>query len=567
MTEIRIAPLAPTMATSTGYPARPGGFLVMGIGEIVALLVLLGTAVMIFGFWTNPDRAWLHPELATIGRRVSSAPHTLDSLISLIVDWHRFAGDAQRARNVTGLFEVLDAWTRPSIARVFAHPVLSITTVLYVSLVPALLYRTLRLFALSVAQATLFCALLIATPGFLSNLFAYIHQGKPLSFILIAATVFYLVKFSVEQRRRQLVVLSVLVFIGLFTDELLLWNLVFVPGCLLLVGAYKPALRLVLALVAVVAAYLVSLFLVLPWVYSTWGTYGEEPSALSAGNGEHPIVRMFSNLLLPDFYRSAAVATSRSLLAVFGSASTSSLAIGLAAAAILATLVVLIACFRYRNRDAWRLMAVALFGLCSFASFGMWLLWYNGPSVLDGFASLNYYYNSPISLFVVLFLAAIFKCIDELIEGLAVRKAVLSTLVLAACLGVTIVSSTRMFLKLNDLIRFAHLGPTDTATFFSVVAESYRYPTPPLVVATADESRFERGLARVQREGRQLFGVHLRTSVNATYYERSFYDEMPWYGPSYARFGMRYGTELCFVYFGYSPCPVVFREASPPASP
>jgi hypothetical protein len=380
----------------------------------------------------------------------------------------------------------------------------------------------------------------------------------------VAATVFCLVQYSIERRKRQVVVLFAILFVGLLTEELLLWNLLFIPGCLILLGAHRPVQRVLYALGATLAMYAVTLFVILPWVYTTFGSYGKESPILSPPTGEHPVVRMLSYLFWSDFYRSIGSVTARSLLASFGSASSSAIAVGIAATSIVTGVCLLVLNVRRRNRITWKMAAVALFGLCSFAPFGAWLLWYDGPPGVEGYASLNYYYNSPISFFVVLFVAAGFKSTEVLIDDGTSRRSALVTLVLAATLGAAIVSSGSMFLKLNDLVKFIHIGPTDTATFFNVVSEGYENPTPPLIIMTENKSRFEQMLARAQSEGKELFGGHSPRNLNAAYYDRSYFDHMPWYGPSFARFGLRYGNELCIVYFGAKPCPVSFQEATLP---
>jgi hypothetical protein len=567
MNEVRDLSLGPTAVDPVSYFPRSLPTISIGIETIVGLLVLLCTGITILILWINPDRAWLHPELAMIGSSVSSAPDDLATLLGLIVDWHQFAGETLRARPVTGFFEVIDAWVRPSIASVFAHPALGVTTVLYVTLVPTLLYRTLLLFSFSVGQALLFCALLIATPGFLSNLFAYIHMGKPLSFILLAATVYCLARYSLERRGRQLAAISAIMFVGLVTDELMLWSIFFVPGSLVLLGTFKPARRVFYALSTAIGLYVVTLLLILPWIYATYGSYEEKLPALSPATGEHPALQMLSYLFRPDFYLSAARVTVRSVLASFGSASTSALAIGLAATAVVAGICVVAACIKHRDHSAWKLGAVGLWGLCSFAPFGTWLLWFNGPPALEGYASLTYYYNSPISLLVVLCVAAAFKGLESLIASGSSRRAAAVALALTAVLGVAIVRDIVMFCKLNDVVRFVHLGPTDTATFFNVASEGYEHPAPALIVVTGDKNRFERLIERTKRQGEDLFGRYLRSSLNAAYYDPSYFDNMAWFGPSYALFGQRYGNELCVVYFGAKPCPVTFRETALPSNP
>ena len=73
----------------------------------------------------------------------------------------------------------------------------------------------------------------------------------------------------------------------------------------------------------------------------------------------------------------------------------------------------LVTCVNWRHYREWKLAAVSLFGLCTFSPFGVWLLFYNGPPALEGYASLNYYYNSPISYLVIMCLAATFKVADN----------------------------------------------------------------------------------------------------------------------------------------------------------
>lgn len=539
--------------------------LTLGIEELAGLTLVLATSAVVFALWLSPDRAWLHPELVAIGSRISSAPRGLGSAVALVLDWAQLAGEPQRARQVTGLFEVVDALARPWMAHVFAHPALSVTTVLYAVLVPTLLWRSLRLFGLSAGSALVFCAFLIATTGFLSNVFAYIHAGKPLSFILLAATVFLLAKYADSKRAAPLLALAGVLFLGLFTDELMLWNIVFIPAALFLLDAHRPLSRVAWALGGALAAYAASLLLILPWLQVTLG-HSVKPTGVFAIDSEHPIFRMFAHLLRLDFYEMAIRVTARPLLASIGYASNNTVATSLVAAGILISIGVLVMLLRFRNDRTWQLAAVSLLGWCSFASFGTWLIWFHGrPAGLEGYVAVNYYYNSPVTLFVILFGAAIFKVADRLVgDGTGGRSAIV-TPVFVVVVGGAIISSLVMFTRLNDVIRFVHIGPIDTLTFFDVASDGYRVPAPALTISTGDEQRLERMLVRVRREGMQLFGGYFRDSVNAAYYDRSYFDNgMQWFGSSFVQFGAQYGKALCTTYFGDAPCPVNFQASSTP---
>jgi hypothetical protein len=556
----------PDVGSDDLSPGRDKGrpwHITVGAETLVGFSVFAATGLVIFTLWLNPERAWLHPELVAIGVQVASRPRNLSSLFGLMVDWNQISGDMLRARPVTGFFEVIDAWVRPNIARYFAHPAIGITTILYVAMVPTYLFRTLRLFAFSTGQALLFCALLIATPGFLSNLFAYIHMGKPLSFILVSATLFYLVQYSIEKSPRQLVILFVIMFWGMVTDEFMLWNVVFVPAALLFLGALRSTRLVIFGLVAVAAAFAITL-LILPLIYGTFGSYGKVPPALLPEGKSHPIVLLLSYLIEPQFYLTAANITMRSLLVnLAGTASTRGDLITVATLATLLGFIVLAVSIRHRYRPEWILGALALFGLCSFGPFGTWLTWFNGPSALSNFAAYTFYYSSPVAYFVVLCLAAVFRAMVTLFDQPAGRRAPVVAVAMAFILGTMIARDVTLFCKLNDVIRFVHIGPTDTTTFFNAVSEGYDTPTPPLIVVTGDRKRFNRLFQRAASAGGEIFGGHHPHHVKAAYYDPAYYDDMPWYGPSFATFGKRYGSAMCIAYYGTAPCPVIFSEAAP----
>src|SRR5262249_12759122 len=130
-----------------------------------------------------------------------------------------------RARQVSDLLEIIDATARPYIAHVIAHPVLSVTTCLFVVLALTLVYQLFRVNDFSRGESLLFSAFLASTPGFLSNLFVYIRPAKSISFVVMTALLWWLFRYAADPRPARLPTLFLLLVTGLFTDELMLFTL------------------------------------------------------------------------------------------------------------------------------------------------------------------------------------------------------------------------------------------------------------------------------------------------------------------------------------------------------
>jgi hypothetical protein len=199
---------------------------------------------------------------------------------------------------------------------------------------------------------------------------------------------------------------------------------------------------------------------------------------------------------------------------------------------------------------AWRLTALGLFGFISFTAAGMWLTWISPTSSQTSsssasrvdpiFISLNYYYNSPVSLFI------------GILVGAGARLLRSATAKCTAAVGIILAtfSSITTFQSFNDVVRFLHLGPIDTSAIFEALNAP---PSVPMIIVTGDKVRFEKEYRRYDDRGRRLFG--------SMWWENRDY-EMRWQGTSYGnRFGnlQSYGEGLCTA-FKRSKCPITFLE-------
>jgi len=525
----------------------------------VSLSVALGTAVAILTHWLQPGRAWIEPELLPLAGKIWDRTDLL-SRLAIIFDWRIFEPNPHRLRPVSDSFEIIDAIARPFISHIIVHPVLSITTCTFVILVMTFAYRLFRLNQLTRAESLLFCSLLAAMPGFLSNLFVYIRPAKPLSFVLIAALLLCLFHYAADLSRRRLAVIYVLLVIGGFTDELMIWAYFFVAVALLLLGAYKKAGSISLVLVAAGLTSAVILFVVLPVVYEYLGPGGMRTVNLTdPESGESVARRMLSYWTRKELYKRGVVVSARTIAASFGLYENSTLNIVFGLLVIGSALAGLTIFFHKRQTPAWRLGAVGLFGLLSFSQFGAWLHWFHGPRTLEDHVAVNYYYNSPVAIFVVLLGASGFKAVHDFIAGdsstRAAHSVVAAAVVIAGLIGHNIVS----FMGLNEVQRMYHLGPTDTDAIYRQMNLPHIGDAPPMVMVTGEPERLERMLTNYNQLGSTLFGEGW---VNSGFYRdrRWFETKMQWIGPGYAVFGQRYGFGLCSIHFPHQACPVEFRQ-------
>ncbi len=511
----------------------------------------------IAALWFRPGQAWLNPELLRVGEKVARLPTFADRL-ALFFDWRWFDTNPHRARQISDLLEILDASVRPTLANVIVHPALGVTTCLFVVLALTFAYQLFRVNRFSRGEALLFCALVAATPGFLSNLFVYIRPAKPMSFVVMAAFLWCVFRYATKPRRVRLLVLFLVLVVGLFTDELLIWATVFVVIAVWLLGAHRQAVPAGAVGLAAMATWAPAVFFVLPMIYGAFGPDGARTVSFSDTETNDPVGwRMLSYLTMRWLYTQGIDVASRTIAACLGVYENGTFTFFFGRAVMIAVLVLLFVFVRRRDTPAWKLAAIGLFGLVSFSTFGMWIHWYHGPTTLKDHVALNYYYNSPVSLFVVLLAAAAFKALQALASVRVPQRAWPATIAAAVVIAVVVGSNLTRFSQLNDLQRMFQLGPTDVEAMFRSMNRTGNGP--PSVIVTGGADRLESMLVRYHALGRKLFGDGWEQSN--LYRERSVFERtMPYFGQSYAVAGHHYGLALCALYFVHRPCPVTFRE-------
>jgi len=527
------------------------------VQNYIGAFVLVATITTVSYLWSDVSRPWLHPELLAIGDKVGDQNFPL----RLIFDWQLFDANPHRLRIVSDLFEIVDAWSRPYIARVVMfHPTLSVTLLLFVLLVPAIVFLTLRLWFFSVLEALLLLALLLSTPGFLSLCFAYIRPAKPLSLVILSLGLLFATKYMFNGGRATLLGLSLLLLTGFFTDELLFWMPFLVAAAFILIRQNRPLWKIMLMLTAVFAVYAVSIKMFLPPLYERFGNAGPRTiSAIHSQTGDEPAIRMLGYLSTEDFFATSLTTIVRSVLANLGILHPGSLAFGFASVSLVFAAIGIVATVRHRSKAVWQFTAIALGGLFSFSLFASWLDWYNGPHSNEDLGALTYYYHSPISLFCVLAFGSGLRLAHMWANGhrTVYTVRIVSTVLVSAA----ITNNVAHFLVLNDVVRTMHLGSTDSAAFFVAARERRVQPPNSKIIVTDDPDRFNGMLARQEQQLRQLFDNDWNRT---TFYRRSddFRNDMPWYGPSYSRFGRLYGNGLCKLYFVREPCPVSYVESA-----
>jgi hypothetical protein len=516
------------------------------LAEIQIGSIVFGCVVTaIFVLWLYSNGAWLHPELLTIGDIL--APHRALHL-RMLFDYKFFDANPQRMRIVSDLFEIIDASARPFFALLYAHPTLTVTTLLYATLVPWFTFGALRLFGLTASESLLACAVLVASPGFLSNLFVYIRPAKPLSFILLAYTVLWLARHANQSRALALAGIMAVIVVGDFTDELLYWNAFFVAASILILGGFGSWLRAILVIILPTLIFAFLLFIVLPYLYAHLGAHGARSfSFQNPTNGEFPAARMLSYFVAPNFYATGLIVAARSLAAHAGIVSLSWTSTCAALVLLIAaSLGLLLTRLVKGDNAACRIAALALFGFISFTAAGTWLQWFKFPDFMTNVMSLNYYYNSPASLFVAMGVGA----------GLCMCRSTVARWSVGAVVTLIVFGSVTTFQSVNEIFKFRHLGPTDTAFIFEALNAPHVTPS---IIVTANGVRFEKELWRYNELGHRLFGSSWET-LDQIYFPRQYFEqEMSWYGPTYAVFGKRYGEALCIAFIR-SNCPIQFVD-------
>jgi hypothetical protein len=395
-----------------------------------------------------------------------------------------FESSPYRVRLLSDLTEVLNAMARPYLP---VHPTALPSTALLLVAVPLAFFKTLRCWSFTWAQALTLTAVLVSTTGFLSLTVSYVRPAKILSVVVLGLLLYTLTRYLDSRRRRVLVALVLLLFLGTLCDEVAFWFIPLTWAVLYTHGFARHSRIRQLWVLSVPVLFLATITLVLPPIYATFGTDG--PRTAAAGDASGLASRMLPHLLNPDLYATMLWVTGRTVL---GSLGVSQHAWPLVLLVIIGLGIGFASVLRRpwsRPRDR-SLTGIALFGLLSTSAFSVWVDWFNTPHGLEDYASYAYYYHSPIVVWVVLCLGAVWQA-----AGRRFRPTVVQTAgVLVAMLLVA--SNIRMFSELNRAIQLVHLVPLAAEDVSTSLEES------PLVV----RPRAAELAAEFETRSRRLFG-------------------------------------------------------------
>jgi hypothetical protein len=385
--------------------------------------------------------AWVHPEILGSSDYVWLYPgeESVLDMLRKVFDWKAFDPNVNRVRPMNDLFEVIDAMSRPFVAKLpGVKSSVAISTILMLVVVPLLAFACFRLQQSSKELSALFTTLFVSTTGYLSITVPYWHPAKRLVLLFTIATYLCLLLWSHTGRKSFFVMALSLVFSSFFSDELGYINFVIFP--LIFWRSFKSELRLLALWGMLTIAFYVTASWLMPLAYQRLSVHG--PWDALRDRSKFDVFHYLADL---NFWLVAVNALARSFLSTFGipDQSTISLAFGL----IFFILTSIATSMKQRH---WftSTMLLALV-ICVVSTYATLLDFYPFPGVISYLGSFNYYYHSLISFFVVAW-------------GVSVASAVSTNrakLILLTLVSVSVILNAVQFMNLNKTVRVIHQFP------------------------------------------------------------------------------------------------------------
>jgi hypothetical protein len=356
----------------------------------------------------------------------------------------------------------------------------------------------------------LLSALFISSIGFLSVTIVYIRPAKKLALLLFCACLYFGFRHAEASRRTgSFVTFLLLLYVSFFCDELALayfaaFGFIFWRSILL-----APARRKTVAFMALPIAFLIVTKWVLPFIYLRVSVHGAWDALADPKK-----FAIFGYLRDASFHEAAFRQLARSILSTVGVQHHTVLAEGIL---LLILALGVIACLLLRtgssaerasSTEELLLVTVAL-GLVS--HYATLLDWYPFPHEISYLGSFNYYYHSPMSALVVLWLAALWRVLSaSMLATLVVPH--LRTIQIGVLAGVVaiIVLNLGMFERVNRLAQTIHTYPFAAGMLRSTLAN---------IVFTSRENRSTQEVVtfvtardplekQFERDLRAVFGEH-----------------------------------------------------------
>ena len=368
----------------------------------MATAILAAVTILWVGYllvWS--DASWLHPEIVGPATYIWQTPpnNWLLSALRKVFDWKSF-DSVNRVRPLNDLFEIFDAIARPYVTLVAGiQGSLNISTVLAGVVTPLFFFGWARRALDNRTIAACLTLILISTTAYLSLIVVYWHPAKKIDVALLCAALYFAERDHQNDRGRNFEWMCASLLGSFFSDELGLGNYV-VIAVLYWRSICSSRRRLALYL-ALPAAFFAGARLIMPLLYLHFGNDGVW-SAL----GDAKKFAVFAYLIDPEFIKAAAIQLARSIMSSVGISHHST-------STEIATLVALVAAptIYIINSKVTVFKAIvgdrfvgSTFALILFSTYATLLDWYPSPYEISYLGSFNYYYHSPVSVLVLVYL-------------------------------------------------------------------------------------------------------------------------------------------------------------------
>jgi hypothetical protein len=388
------------------------------------------------------------------GPRASSFAAKLGALL----DWRTFDVSPYRLRTVSDFVEIIDAATRPAMRAVWGmHPSATLLGLAMAAAIPGVFYATLRRLGMGRVHAALIVLLLTTTIGFLSCFVSYIRPAKRLALLGCCLVPYLCMLLQTRASKPVYFALLLTLLVGFFADET---GYILLPIAIVLLLRPMIMRRGYLELAGFVALLLVFIVLarfVLPYIYLKFGTSGSRAEVVSG----QLVFKLLGYLLQPGFYRVALDDLATSALASLGILDASK---GLVIAFIGVFFAVMAgAGFLYlrgsgaRATMFWNLLTISV-SLILLSFFLTLFDWFNNPFASNYIGALTFYYHSAVAIFVVLWLACVYRTGLVMLRG---QSRIVFGGAFAACIAVVAVLNFLNFENINRLFQILHTYPLD----------------------------------------------------------------------------------------------------------
>ena len=235
----------------------------------IARLIFLFTLVWVFVLLFDYNIVWAQPE-SLVWRHIllTANPNLNLDALKQFLNYSIFEGRPRITRPLSEIMEILDLYFRVWFhEKFFPHPSISLTWIFTIILSPIVLYKSLRLMNFTLTQTWLGLSLYISCHGVLSLLTMSFRSGKSLA-CFFYIVIFYL-SLKLIKEGGQPLILALIFFISLFTDEIALFGFFVIAS--VFNWDIKKYWKEFIGLLLILAIYFLTIKSILPLVHSAAG--------------------------------------------------------------------------------------------------------------------------------------------------------------------------------------------------------------------------------------------------------------------------------------------------------